>query len=95
MHKDNRILALLHRLEVEERGWMVVDHWQADLCAIGIAANDNPRKLVYISVYDKLEGLYDYECEAPDGQSDEEYKVVCSGQNAALDELLAVMNAHL
>lgn len=37
MKKDGSIGQLLAALALDERGWFETDHWDGDLCAIGIA----------------------------------------------------------
>jgi len=47
----------------------VVEQWDADVCAIGLAAPGGPTHLAYISVCDKPAGRFDLliERSAPDG----------------------------
>jgi hypothetical protein len=93
--KDPAIQELLMKLDLQQRCWIAVDHWEADLCAIGIAAKSQPRRLVYVSVYDKDEGNYDYECESPTGNAPGEYIVTARGENVDFERLLRVLEAHL
>lgn len=94
MIKDPRIISLLNRLDLPSRGWEVVDHWDADLEAIGIRSESGGR-LVYVSVFDRAEGRFYFECERATGPNSENYEVVASLEDASFDELLRAMEAHL
>jgi hypothetical protein len=61
--KDDSIVTLLERLDLQRRGWTIRDHWDADLCAIGVSSKPYPHRLVYVSTYGKAIGKFDYECE--------------------------------
>ncbi len=93
--KDDAILSLLDRLQLTERGWEVVDHWEADRCAIGIRSLRVPGHLVYISVFDKPGELYYFEAEAEDSEAELGYEVVEDGQSVTYDALLAALERHL
>ena len=41
MNKDSSIIELLKKLDLEKRKWAIVDHWDDDLCAIGITTKMN------------------------------------------------------
>ena len=93
--KDESILKLLAILELDQRDWSIVDYWEADLCAIGIASNQKLGRLVYISTFNKKPGQYDYECEVLRELDAESYETVRSGTNVDINELLAIMEKHL
>jgi hypothetical protein len=93
--KDPTINDLLTRLRPQERGWTVVDHWSVDQCAIGIARSDDRRRLVYVSTFQKADGLYDFECETPAGPGDTDYVSVRTGQNVDIVQLMSVLEQHL
>jgi hypothetical protein len=95
LEKDQGILDLLTKLDVSERGWTIADHWEADLCAVGIALADDPRRLVYVSTYDMEPGRYNYECEESNGLTPEDYSTTETGENVDFHTLLAVMQRHL
>jgi hypothetical protein len=94
MNKAPPILALIARLPLEARGWVIVDHWSDDLCAIGFAPRAHPRHLIYVSTYDKEAGRYFYECETPSGAEPTDYVASASGEGVDLDTLLAAMEEH-
>jgi hypothetical protein len=79
MNKDASILDLVARLDLPRRGWIVVDHWDADCMAIGIATPADLRRLVYVSTYDEKPNRYYYECEIPAGPAADAY--VTSGRD--------------
>ena len=93
--KDPSIGKLLQALSLEERGWVVVDHWDADLFAIGIARKGHPRRLVYISTFKKSPGRYYYECEVPTSSDDAAYLTTSSAEDVDLDTLIRAMSLHL
>lgn len=93
--KDESILALLSALEPQRRGWVVVDHWRGDRCAVGVARASEPRRLVYVSTFARGAGRYDYECELPSGPGETDYDSVDRGENVSYDQLLGVLLRHL
>lgn len=93
--KDASIEALVDRLGLPTRGWIVVDHWQGDLFAIGIASAREPARLVYVSAFGKRSGLFDYQCELPPANSDEAYRVAREDTDVGFDDLLDIMVSHL
>jgi hypothetical protein len=93
--KDQSIRELVALLELGRRGWVLVDHWEADLCAVGIARGIEPRRLVYVSTYDKAPESYDYQCEVPDGAQATGYRTVACGEDVSFTELVAALERHL
>jgi hypothetical protein len=93
--KNLQLQRLMDQLELETRGWDVADHWPADNTGVGIAAKSDPRRLVYISVFNKSNGYYDYECEEPRGPTREGYATTATGHDVTVDELLSVLVLHL
>lgn len=93
--KDQSIRELVSLLDLGRRGWVLVDHWEADLCAIGIARGSESQRLVYVSTYDKDPGSYDYECEVSCGAQPAEYRTVASGENVNFAELVTALQRHL
>lgn len=95
--KHPRILALLRELEVSlpAGSHQIVDHWESDLCAIGVASPGDPRRLVHVSTYGQAEGTFAFECEAPPGDGCEDYQVVARGEGLGRDALLQKIRAHL
>lgn len=93
--KDSSILELLNRIDLDSRNWTVIDYWDADLCAVGIAHKDHPRHLVYISTFGEARNHYYYECEEPSGPELTDYSAVDSGENVSCEHLLRVLEHHL
>jgi hypothetical protein len=93
--KDNSITRLLIALDLDAHGWVVRDHWDSDLCAIGIAAKDAPYRLAYVSTFDKPPGIYDVECEIGSTSNIEDYTVVLRRENVDYATLLIVLQKHL
>jgi len=96
--KPTKLLAieqLLAHLELARRGWVVQDHWEGDQAAIGIAAGADRSRLVYVSVYGKEHGKYDFECEFAPTAEGEAYRTGSRGEDVEMDELLRVLAAHL
>lgn len=96
-HEDPRLLALLHELEASmpAGSYQIVDHWDADACAVGVSSQNEPRRLVYISTYDQEDGAYAFECEAPLEDDADDYQVVDEGNGLKLDTLLMKISSHL
>lgn len=92
--KDESLLALLDRLQLAAKEWAVVDHWEADLCAVGIAHRDDPRRLVYVSTWNKPAGRYYIECETPRGDDPTDYPSH-EIEDADFGALVSAMEAHL
>jgi hypothetical protein len=95
MNKDPTIVALLERLDLSERGWIAVDHWDSDLMAIGIARPNEPRRLIYVSTFGKPNERFYFECEEPEGSDETEFRTGKSSEEATFDELLSAAVQHL
>jgi len=93
--KDSSIERLLKALPLKERAWVIVDHWDGDLLAVGIARKDEPRRLVYVSTRNAGKGKYYYECEVPSGPDQTDYSVTDEGDEVDFDTLLRAMTKHL
>lgn len=91
--KDQTIRDLVAALPMKENAWVVVDHWDADLCAIGIARADRPRQLVYISTFGRDPRRYDYQCEMPSGPED--FRTTAAGDDVDFEALLGAVRKHL
>jgi hypothetical protein len=95
VRKDTSIWTLIAQLAAIVGGdsFQLVDHWDADLFAMGIAGVSNNRRLVYVSTFGKPPGFLAYDCEEPDadlvGQS------VAKSELADFPEFLRVVERHL
>ena len=95
MNKDPSIVSLLERLDLTKRGWVTVDHWDSDLMAIGIARPNEPRRLIYVSIFDKPDERFYFECEEQAGSDEAEFRTGKSSEDATFDELLSAAVEHL
>ena len=94
--KDRSILGLLSRLHTElgAKAFDVVDHWDSDLCAIGLAMPADHATLIYVSSYGHPDGEFDYELENAPTTAGDVYSVAGRG-NATYVELLGIIRTHL
>jgi hypothetical protein len=97
MEKDTTVTELLTWLRQRlGNKFVVTDHWNADLCAVGISAPDDPAQLVYILSWGRPAGCYGVELEsAPPPGSDEAYQTVGKFQAVTREELLRIIEDHL
>lgn len=95
IEKHASIRSLIARLELRERGWVAVDHWEADRCAIGIAREGDRARLVYVSTFDRGDGRYFFACEMAPTESDRVYRESAEGECATYAELVDVLVRHL
>lgn len=93
--KDKSIQELLARLPMDERGWVIEDHWDADLMAVGIAHPIDVRRLVYVSTFGNENGRYDYECEVPTGPEPTDFTTSERGKAVDYWALLDAIERHL
>lgn len=93
--KHPSIVRLLDALALPEHGWVEVDFWDGDTCAVGIARRGTPRPLVDVSVWNLPPGRYYYECETPTGPDATDYEVVEKGEEVDFETLKAAMERHL
>lgn len=97
MIKDKSINEFIKRLqqEIGNKNWVIADHWDSDLFAIGIAQEKDPRLLVYVSTYGRSLYRYDYECEIPDDEAAIGYRSVSKGENVDFKEVVSVLKKHI
>jgi hypothetical protein len=98
LDKDPAILAALDRLWalLGPDAFILSDHWEQDLCAVGIASPRNPGVLAYISCYGEPPGHFGYELELPSPACDEfPYLVAGTGSGLSFEELADVVAGHL
>lgn len=94
--KDPEILKMLSKLRTElgEGAFDVVDHWEADLCAIGIVRPDNHSVLVYVSTYERGEGRYWVSLELPPIAEGVPYASAGEREVRGIRELASVVRRH-
>src|SRR3954468_24527236 len=97
LDKDPIIVALLDRLS-ERLGpgsFDIVDHWESDLCAVGIASPEDHGILAYISCYGKPEGRYYVELELPPASgNDLPYQAAGRFSDLDFEALVGVVSGH-
>ncbi|PZR29818.1 MAG: hypothetical protein DI535_01570 [Citrobacter freundii] len=90
MEKDNSITDLIEKLRplIDLNNLEIVDHWEADLCAIGLTKQD---QTIYISTHN-YQGSevpkYDFDLEKSTGPLAHQFKVIKEGRAVSEDELL-------
>ena len=99
--KDRSIIQLLDRLRARlgADAFDVVDHWEGDLCATGIAPPDNHDVLVCISTLGEPEGNYFVSLELPPRVRDEQwanhsYTPAGDQEVEGFDELVQIIERH-
>ena len=63
LEKDLSVRRFLEAADLDARGLAILDHWEADRYAIGIARADNHERLVYISTWQREAGRFRVELE--------------------------------
>jgi len=97
LQKDRTILRLLNKLtkRLGSQAFDVVDHWDADLCAIGIARPDDHRVLVYVCTFGQQAGAYFVSLELPPtAGSDLPYSSAGEQEAKSFDELVEIIQRH-
>ena len=98
LDKDPAIIELLARLR-ERLGpdaFVFADHWEPDLCAVGIASPRNTGVLVYLSTFNQLPGRYDVELELPpEPGQDLIYREAGKHRDVDFEALAEVVGRHL
>jgi len=95
--KDDEIRDLLSWLRSRlGQNFVVIDHWESDRSAVGVAATDDPRQLVYIASRGQTAGPYFVELEAsPSEGSDLPYTMVGRFEAVDREQLLRITAQHL
>jgi hypothetical protein len=96
LEKDPAVLDLLSRLaqRLGHGAFQVVDHWEADLNAVGIAHPNNREQLAYIAVRGP-DDLY-VELELPPTRGSElPYAVAGEFRSLSFDQAAQIVSRHL
>jgi hypothetical protein len=96
--KDQTIHTLLARLQERfgQNAFEIVDHWDADLCAVGIARPDNHAVLAYLSTWKDRDSEFFVELELPPNPDDDvPYQVAGHYENIDFDQLARLVAEHL
>ena len=75
--------------------FVVIDHWDADQNAIGMASPDDPRRLVYIAWYQEPERYFVELETSPSNDSDIPYETIGTFSSVNREELAAIVKEHL
>lgn len=97
LEKDESIIRTLHSLR-ERFGdaLMVVDHWDADLVAVGVATLASARPLVYFSTWKREPGRYYVDLEWPAApNSDQPYEQGEKFEDVDFETLISIVARHL
>jgi hypothetical protein len=98
LEKHPNILEALRRLasSLGQHAFVVVDHWEADDTAVGVASPHDSSRLVYIASPDGGPGLYYAELEfPPSAESDLPYTPGPSHSGVELTDLVRLVSEHL
>jgi len=98
LKKDKSIHVLLEQLRVRlgSQAFEVLDHWDADLCAIGIARPESPIPLVYISTWRQPPGKYVVSLElSPERGSSAPYQSGGEHDGVDFEVLVSTIMRHL
>jgi hypothetical protein len=95
--KDTSIREVIAKLQSElgTSFFDIVDHWEADLCAVGIARPDNHEVLVYISTCSLPEHGYFVSLELPSVEEDFPYQAAGEFDDLDFEALVSIIKRHL
>jgi hypothetical protein len=93
MEKNTSVQNLISRLSLEFSKLRIVDHWESDLTAIGIANSDSENKLIYISTYITGNKYY-YELEQSVADNEVKYYLV-EKDTVDYDSLVEIVRRYL
>ena len=88
--KDQTIKALLRLVDLEARGWEVVDYWDADLHAIGVHRKNSLERIVYVSTFGQEPGRYYCECEISSPADPENHFSILRRDKVDFSELIQI-----
>jgi hypothetical protein len=94
--KNKTIETVLVRLQ-EALGnsyFDIVDHWEGDTCAVGIARPDNHSILAYISTWMLQAGHYDVHLELPPLKEGDVYEPAGLYESVDFDGLVGIITRH-
>lgn len=95
--KDTSIQEVIAKLQNElgSNFFDIVDHWEADLGAIGIAHPGNHAILVYISTCSLPDKGYYASLELPSVEEDFPYQAVGESDDLDFEALASIIKRHL
>ncbi|SRR5258708_2286509 len=97
MNKDKTILNLIERLKllIDFSKLHIVDHWEGDLCAIGLKKGN---RTIYISTFKFINdeaARFDYDLEIADESDENIFKVLKEGRAVSEDGLVYAIKSFL
>lgn len=94
--KDKSILNLIELLQnkIGKENLYIVNHWEADNCAIGFT-NALKKNLVYISTFNKKANEYYVELETSPNIYGDEYESIATFDTLGFDDLEKTLKEHL
>jgi hypothetical protein len=98
LEKDPAILQVLERLAARlgPKTFDIVDHWDCDLTAVGVANPKDHRILAYISTFGMPEGRYIVELELPPEPGRKlPYHIAHTQSGLDFEQLVAKVRTHL
>ncbi len=96
LQKNHAVLDLLSRLaqRLGLGSFQVVDHWESDLNAVGIAHPNNRERLAYIAVYGPDDLYVELEL-PPTAGSELPYAVAGEFRSLTFDQAAQIVGKHL
>jgi hypothetical protein len=98
MNKEAVVVETLNdlRARLGSSAFQIVDHWETDRAAIGVARHDQPDQLVYFCSYGDLPRRYFVSLEAPAVVENElPYTSVADHHDVDFEALVGLVAAHL
>lgn len=96
--KTKDIKDLINKLfkSLGTESFKIVDYWESDLTAIGIASFSNDKSLVYISTFNQDEGNYYVSIESPKQQNkDLSYNQTREFKSVNFERLVKIIENHI
>jgi hypothetical protein len=96
--KDSSILSLLDRLRdrLGPGNFDIIDHWESDPYAVGLASPQDHGVLAYISCFGEPEGRYHVELELPPSSGDDlPYREAGRFSDLDFEAMVGVVSEHL
>lgn len=98
LDKDPALLQMIAQLRARlgEGAFDIVDHWESDSCAIGIASPQNHGVLAYLSNWKREPGFYDADLELPPLPGENViYRDAGIYRNIGFEDVVRVVREHL
>jgi hypothetical protein len=95
--KETRLKNTIERLRkmFGAAAFDIVDHWDIDWRAVGVARPDDHGVLVYLSTHNQMDGRYFVSLELPSSDAEMPYDSAGEFKNVDFDELAGIVKKHL